>query len=116
MQTPVPIKFVSIESTENMDIIRQLGIKKFPYIQIYRNKECVASFGTGPAHNFQRMVGSTVEQKLNTPVSDWDAFRSEFKNEISDGLQNLELLRLQAGQAALDEECEISLTDDCVTR
>jgi len=114
-QTPVPIKFVSVESSTNMPIIEQLGVKKFPYIQIYRNRECVASFGTGPAHNFQRMVGSTVEQKLNTPVSEWEAFRSEFKNEISEGLQNLELLRLQAGQAALDEECEINMTDNCVT-
>lgn len=115
MQTPVPIKFVSIESSENMEVIEQFGIKRFPFMQIYRNKECVASFGTGPAYNFNKVVGSTIEQKLNTPVSEWDAFRNEFKNEISEGLQNLEFLRLQAGKSVVDEECGIYATYDCVS-
>lgn len=113
VETPVPISFISVESTDNMKIIEQLGIKKFPFIQIYRNKECVAAFGTGPAHNFQRMVGSTVEQKLETTVEEWDAFRSEFKSQISSGLENLELLRLQS---VIEEECAIDMTADiCVS-
>lgn len=111
IDTPVPIKFISVEATANPKIIEQVGIKLFPYIQIYRNRECVASFRTGPAHNFQRMVGDTVEQKLNTEVSEWNAFSSEFKNEISSGLESLELLRLQA---VIEEECEIN-TENCVT-
>ena len=114
-QHPVPIKFVSVESSENMEVIKQFGIKRFPFIQIYRNMECVASFGTGPAYNFKKVVESTVDEKLNTPVSEWDAFRNEFKNEISQGLQNLDFLRLQADQAAVDEECDISVTSDCVS-
>jgi thiol-disulfide isomerase/thioredoxin len=100
-ETPVPIKFLSIESTENMKIIQTLGVKKFPFLQIYRNRECVASFGTGPAHNFQRAVGSTVEQKLTSSEEEWEAFRNEFKTEISEGLEQLELLRLQS---VLDNE------------
>lgn len=104
VETQVPIRFISVESTANPKIIQQLGVKKFPFIQIYRNKECVASFGTGPAHNFQRMVGNTVDQKLSTSQSDWDAFRAEFKEEISSGLENLELLRLQA---VLEDECSL---------
>mmetsp|Transcript_5594 Transcript_5594/g.7892 ORF Transcript_5594/g.7892 Transcript_5594/m.7892 type:complete len:272 (+) Transcript_5594:115-930(+) len=100
-ETPVPIKFLSIESTENMKIIRTLGVKKFPFLQIYRNRECVASFGTGGSHNFQRAVGGTVEQKLNSSEEEWDAFSSEFKTEISEGLEQLELLRLQS---VLDNE------------
>ena len=111
IDTPVPIKFISVEATANPKIIEQVGIKLFPYIQIYRNSECVASFRTGPAHNFQRMVGDTDEQKLNTEVSEWNAFSSEFKNEISSGLESLELLRLQA---VIEEECEIN-TENCVT-
>jgi len=94
--TPVPIKLLSIESTENTKIITELGIKKFPYLQIYRNRECVTSFGTGPAHNFQRAVGGTIDQKLSMTEDEWEAFRSEFKNEIADGLESLERLRLQS--------------------
>merc|ERR1711957_475129 len=44
--TPVPIRFVSVEMTMNKKIIEQLGVKKFPFLQIYRNGECVTSFGT----------------------------------------------------------------------
>ena len=113
VETPVPISFISVESTDNMKIIEQFGIKKFPFIQIYRNKECVAAFGTGPAHNFQRMVASTVEQKLETTVEEWEAFRSEFKTQISSGLENLEFLRLQS---VIEEECAIDMTSDiCVS-
>jgi len=111
IDTPVPIKFISVEASANKKIIEELEIKKFPYLQIYRNRECVASFGTGPAHNFQRAVGGTVEQKLNTELSEWNAFRSEFKSEISSGLEMLERLRLHA---VIEEECEISRIEDCV--
>lgn len=100
--TPVPIRFITIECTANMKIIQTLGIKKFPFFQIYRNRECVASFGTGPAHNFQRAVGGTVDQKMKTSVEEWESFRAEFQNEIASGLENLEMLRLQA---MLENEC-----------
>lgn len=101
-ETPVPIKLLSIESTENTKIVSELGIKKFPYLQIYRNRECVTSFGTGPAHNFQRAVGGTIDQKLSMTEDEWEAFREEFKTEISGGLDSLERLRLQS---VLDSEC-----------
>jgi len=101
----VPIKFISVEASSNKKIIEELGIRKFPYIQIYRNRECVASFGTGPVHNFERMTGSTIEQKLNTTEEQWDAFRSEFKDQIASNLQNLDALRLDA---EIEEECVLN--------
>lgn len=94
--TPVPIRFISVETTANPKIIEQLGVKKFPFLQIYRNRECVASFGTGPAHNFQSIVGDTIEQKLNMSVEQWEQFRTEFQSEISNGIENLDLLRLHS--------------------
>lgn len=96
IDTPVPIRFISVETTANPKIIEQLGVKKFPFLQIYRNRECVASFGTGPAHNFQRIVGDTIEQKLNMSVEQWEQFRTEFQSEISNGIENLDLLRLHS--------------------
>ncbi len=94
--TAVPITFISLEITTNPDICSVLEIKKFPFIQIYRNEECVASFGTGPAHNFQRVVGGTIDEKLSMTEEQWETFRSEFREEISGGLKKLETLRQSA--------------------
>ena len=110
--TPVPIRFVSVEMTMNKKIIEQLGVKKFPFLQIYRNGECVTSFGTGAAHNFQRIVKGTVDQKLNMPLEEWEAFRAEFKNEIAGGLENLELLRLHS---AITSDCDREVKDTGVS-
>ena len=109
---PVPIRFISVEAMSNPKIIEQLGVKKFPFLQIYRNRECVASFGTGPAHNFQTAVGGTVKQKLNMPLEEWEAFRTEFKSEISSGLENLELLRIHA---AVANDCTDKVNDKSVS-
>ena len=93
--TPVPISFVSIESTANMGIIKTLGVRKFPFLQIYRNSECIASFSTGPAHNFHRAVRGTIDEKLCLPENEWEEFRTEFQSPIQSGLEKLEMLRLQ---------------------
>lgn len=93
-QPPVPVSFISVEITANNEICTTLGIKKFPFVQMYRNRECVASFGTGPAHNFQPAVGGTLDEKLAMSESQWEQFRSEFKNEIADGLKKFDALRL----------------------
>lgn len=106
--TPVPIKFISVETTANPKIIEKLGVKKFPFLQIYRNGECVASFGTGPAHNFQSIVGGTIEQKLSMSLEEWEAFQKEFKSEITNSRENLEFLRLES---EIGNSCSASLTD-----
>lgn len=93
-ETSVPVSFISVEITSNNEICSTLGIKKFPFVQFYRNSECVASFGIGPAHNFQPAVGGTLDEKLSYSESQWEEFRSEFKSEIAEGLKSLESLRL----------------------
>ncbi len=92
--TPCPVKFISVEITANNEICSTIGIKKFPFIQMYRNRECVASFGTGPAHNFQKVVGGTLDEKMALTEDQWDSFRTEFKKEIAQGLDKLDALKL----------------------
>lgn len=94
--TPVPIRFVSVEITDNPQLCSTLGVKKFPFIQIYRNKECIAAFGTGPAHNFQKVFGDTLDQKLKCTDDEWNAFRADFKDVIAENLEKLEMLRLES--------------------
>ena len=92
--TSVPLSFITVEITANEIIRSTLGIKKFPFVQMYRNAECVASFGTGPAHNFQKSVGGTLDDKLAMTEEEWEKFRSDFKNEIAEGVGYFETLRL----------------------
>lgn len=96
IHTPVPIKFISVEVTENPQLCSTLGVTKFPFIHIYRNKECVAAFGTGPAHNFQKVVGDTLDQKLRCTDDEWDAFRADFKDAIAENAEKLKLLELES--------------------
>lgn len=90
--TPVPISFISLEITANPVICSTLEIKKFPFLQIYRNQECVASFGTGPAHNFQKLVGGTIDEKMSMTKEQWENFRFEFQEEIDRNRIKLETL------------------------
>jgi len=96
--TAVPVIFADVELTENSELCSILGIKKFPYLQIYRNTECIASFGTGPAHNFQRAVGGTIQDRLATTDSEWEKIRSDLAEPIADGKLQLRLLRLDAAE------------------
>jgi len=93
-ENPVPIIFAGVELTENAKIFSTLGIKKFPFLQIYRNTECIASFGTGPAHNFKRAAGGTIKDRLATTDAEWEKIRSDLSEEIANGQEKLRLLRL----------------------
>mmetsp|Transcript_15330 Transcript_15330/g.18157 ORF Transcript_15330/g.18157 Transcript_15330/m.18157 type:complete len:288 (+) Transcript_15330:91-954(+) len=104
-QTPVPIQFADVELTANAKMCATLGIKKFPFLQIYRNTECIASFGTGPAHNFQRAVGGTIKDRLATTEEEWEVMRADLKEEIEGGQEELRLLRLDVeGPVEVEEE------------
>lgn len=104
-QTPVPITFTDVEITANRDLCSTLGIKKFPFVQIYRNMECVASFGTGPAHNFKKVVDGSINEKLLMTDEDWNKFRTEFETEILDNLIKIDQLSLKTALGL--ETCEV---------
>jgi len=108
--TAVPITFVGVELTSNSKLCSTLGIKKFPFLQIYRNMECVASFGTGPAHNFQRAVGGTIQDRLATTETEWEKIRSDLTEEIAGGLEELRLLRLDVEVEEKLEDVDTSLS------
>jgi hypothetical protein len=96
------ICFANVEVTGNPKLCTTVGVSRFPFIQIYRNGERVASFGTGPAHNFQKIVGDTVDQLLHTSPEQWEDRRRTFASEINHSLENLKELR---SLDRLEEEC-----------
>lgn len=80
-----------------------MGVTRFPFIQIFRNGERVASFGTGPAHNFQKIVGDTMDELLyRTTQEDWEKKRRKFALELQQSKDQLKELR---SLAMMEDEC-----------
>lgn len=92
-----------MEVTSNPKLCETVGVSRFPFIQIYRNGERVASFGTGPAHNFQKIVGDTIDQLLyHTSQEEWEMKRRKYESEIQQSRDELRELR---SLAQMEDEC-----------
>ena len=80
------VRFAKIEAQTMpdpaADNLRQLGVSKFPFLQIYRHGDCVASFSTGPTHMFLRKVRGTLDLCLERDEDCWKEFCHEFATEI----------------------------------
>jgi len=72
-------RIVSEPVAENL---RLLGVTKFPFVQIYRGGNCVASFSTGQTHMFMRKVRETLNLCLDRDEDSWEGFQNEFATEI----------------------------------
>lgn len=80
------VNFAKVESKvipePASDNLRTLGVSKFPFVQIYRKGDCVASFSTGPTHMFMRKVRGTLDLCLERDADCWEGFSTEFASEI----------------------------------
>jgi thiol-disulfide isomerase/thioredoxin len=88
-----PIQFAEIEKRAHPPLFATLGIESFPYIQIYRNGQCVASHGTESDTTFEPMVKDTIERELLMSVEDWSAFLTVFAAPIQATTAKLDTLR-----------------------
>ncbi|KAG7354216.1 thioredoxin [Nitzschia inconspicua] len=66
------------------DTLRALGVTKFPWVQIYRHGNCVASFSTGPSHMFMKRVRDTVTMCLERSPEAWQEFEQEFASNMAE--------------------------------
>ncbi len=80
------VNFAKVESKvipePQGDNLRALGITKFPFVQIFRHGDCVASFSTGPTHMFLRSVRGTLDLCLERDDQAWSDFAIEFEQYI----------------------------------
>lgn len=80
------VRFGKVESMvfpDSANTLRSLGVSKFPFVQIYRHGECVASFSTGPSHMFVKRVRDTIGDCQRRSPEEWQHFTTEFANEIA---------------------------------
>lgn len=64
--------------------MKPLQIRKFPFVQIFYEHDCVASFSTGPSHQFRKKVDDTLDVCAKRTPEDWGAVRRNFRNEIEE--------------------------------
>ena len=75
----VALRFAVVEvSVLGIPSVKKLGVNLSPYVQIFRNGRCVASFSTGPAHNFATKTGSTLDLCTGRTPQEWSDFETEF--------------------------------------
>jgi len=89
-----PIAFAEIEKTVHPNLFDTLQVTTFPYLQIYRNGQCIASHGTESAPRFESIVHDTIQQFLRMQANDdWDSFLSAFAGLIQKSTENLQTAR-----------------------
>ena len=91
------IHFTRLEASAwTADELKSLGLTKFPFVQIYRQGDCVASFSTGPSHLFTRRVRDTLDACLQRSDVEWEAWTKQlFATEIAQNHQARQILRQQ---------------------
>jgi len=87
------IQFAEVEKTVHPNLFNTLQVTTFPYLQIYRNGQCIASHGTESAQRFESIVNDTIQQFLLMQTNEWDSFLSAFAMPIQKSTENLQTAR-----------------------
>ena len=83
---PTRVFFAEVNASTNKDdIATSLDIEEFPFIHIYRNEKCVASFGTGPPDNFTKMLEYMLNHEVAMSDDEWNWFEDAFAKQIQEG-------------------------------
>ena len=93
-----PIRFVEIEKTVHPGLFDALEITTFPYLQLYRNGQCIASHATVSESVFERIVNDTIQQFLGMSPQQWDNFLQAFADPIEKATGNFDSMRKRRDQ------------------
>jgi len=79
------VSFGSVEVSVIGDTptLETLGLTKLPFIQIYQNKKCVASFSTGgQTYTFKKQIKSTLSSCKERSPEEWHEFLTTYQTDI----------------------------------
>jgi thiol-disulfide isomerase/thioredoxin len=88
------IRFAEIDKAVHSQLCTTLGIDRFPYLQIYRNGQCVASHGTESDKTFAPLVNDTIQRELSMTNDDWKVFLTTFEAPIGIATAKFNQVRL----------------------
>jgi hypothetical protein len=75
--------FTRIERSVLSDsTLHELGIERYPHIQVYRDGNCVASFSIPQTYIFTKMVGDSLDAIRNRTPREWQDFVQLHRSEI----------------------------------
>lgn len=83
------VQFAKVESLvfpDKAKTLRSLGVTRFPFVQIYRQGKCVASFSTGPSHRLVRRVRANIYDCRQRSKEEWEEFSNQSSDEIQSNL------------------------------
>lgn len=89
-----PIRFCEMPKTATTaPLFATDTITTFPYLQIYRNGQCVASHGTQSASMFERIVNDSIFRFLAMSPEDWYQFLTSYGAMIQKATDHVQTLR-----------------------
>ncbi|KAL3922270.1 MAG: hypothetical protein SGILL_002294 [Bacillariaceae sp.] len=89
-----PIVFCEIHNRAHPQLFDTLGITTFPYLQLYRNQQCIASHATVSETVFERIVNDTIQQFLSMRgESQWTSFLENFQEPIAQASRKYQVMR-----------------------
>jgi len=89
------VRFGDVEVGANMELCKRLGVKKFPFVEIYEGGTKIAAFSTGPSYKFN-LVRDTLIEKLSMTPAQKQAFLKEFNLHVEEGRQLLKDLEVHS--------------------
>ncbi|KAL7562853.1 hypothetical protein ACA910_002470 [Epithemia clementina (nom. ined.)] len=101
-----PIQFAEIEKTVNPQLFDSLEITTFPYLQLYRNGQCIASHGTQSESMFERIVHDTIQHFLLMQGDHWESFLTSFAEPIGKATRNYQTMRQVQNNINISEATE----------
>jgi len=86
------------------ETLRSVGVDKFPFLQIYRDGKCVASFSSGPIHLFEKNLVTTINNCSDRNEEQWEQFLTEFDEPIQSNVNAINVIREQAREQKQQEQ------------
>jgi hypothetical protein len=99
------------------ETLKQLGVTKFPYCQVFVGGDCVSSFGLGTgaaAHLLGQRVRDTIDICRARTPDEWQAFQRDFSVPIKDNRSARAAVKESLLQNAMMTESSSSSTDEHV--
>lgn len=76
------VRFADVEVGKNAQLCQTLGIRVFPFIEMYEGGVKVASFSTGASYKFNSIVGKSIQEKLAMSKEGKLEFLQRYQDEI----------------------------------
>jgi thioredoxin-like negative regulator of GroEL len=88
------VQFCRLETSHfSAEHLQSLGVERFPFVQIYRNKVCVASFA--PKDQVEACLTEAIHACQTRSLTDWQALFDRYASEMANNKRARQALRVE---------------------